>query len=509
MYIRNLLRELSETDTENGYFVFLHPSAVDLVGNGNPRWRPILEKLMGYVPNSSARTVQNQYRRVFLDRRSDNVFSVEEAAFDKDIQIWFCPLVDFRPTNIHVPSVINIPDILQDIHPDYFSNKDLMIRAETYQPSAERATAIITYSEFSRRSIIEAYGVSPEKIFVIPPGAGRGFRASPAAADANIREEYDLPKEYAYYPAHGWAHKNHRRLVEAFARFRERRGESSLHLVLSGALWDREEELKEVIRINGLRDRVVVLGYVDAAQVPLIMRGSKFMIFPSLFEGGAIPVIEAMSIGCPVATSDSACMPEIAGAAALYFDPEDVDDMAAAIESMDSDGGLRAEKAAAGSIRAKAYSCAKNARKHLQVFKWALDNFKDDTSSKQVVLSLSDGWMEQESSIEFRFPDLSHIEMTMHIPEGLPLDDTCINIAAFGLSFHIRCSSGEKKVVEIVPPKQPRNGKVSIEFRADKYFCIKDLGWGNDKRRLSFRIEELRAFRKCGEAVSILPLIRE
>jgi len=507
VYVRDLLKALSEIDTENSYFVFLHPSAIDLVGDGNPRWYPIVEKLMGYVPHSSYRSIQNQYRRAFLDRRYDHVFSVEEAAFDKNIQIWFCPLVDFRPTNIHVPSVINIPDIQQDFYPNYFSEKDLMIRAETYQPSAERATAIITYSEFSRGSIIETYGLSPEKVFMIPPGAGVDFNGSPTAANETyVKEKYGLPEEYAYYPAHGWPHKNHRRLINAFAKFIERRGSSSLHLVLTGAFWDKEEKLREAIRINGLHDRVVILGYIEAAHIPIIMRESKFMVFPSLFEGGAIPIIEAMSIGCPIAASRSACIPEIAGNAALYFDPRDEDAMASAIERMEWDNELRGEKIEAGLNRAKGYSFTETAKKHLHVFKWALCNFQNTASTKQVVLSLSDGWMERKSSIEFRCPEPARIEMTIYIPDRLPLDDNLIRIECSGLFFHIRCSSGEKRVVEITPPRPPINGKVSIRFEASKYFCCRDLGWGKDKRYLSFMIEQIRAFKKCGKAITLMPI---
>jgi glycosyltransferase involved in cell wall biosynthesis len=507
VYVRNLLRALSKIDTENSYFIFLHPSAIDLVEDNNPRWHPIVEKLMGYGRQTNGhRTIQNRYRRAFLNRKYEKVFSVEEAVFDKDIQLWFCPLVDFRPTDVRVPSVINIPDILQDFHPDYFSEKDLMIRAETYQPSAEKATAVITYSEFSRRSLIETYHLPPEKVFMIAPSADGSFSGSSISGnEAFVKEKYGLPEEYAYYPAHGWPHKNHNLLINAFAQFAEKRGDSSLNLVLSGALWDEENTLRDAIRMNGLNDRIVILGYVEAAHIPIIMRRSKFMIFPSLFEGGAIPVIEAMSAGCPIALSSVTCLPEVAADAALYFNPTDVDDMAGAIERMDSDERLRAAKVDVGLQRAKAYSCTRTARKHLQVFEWAVNNFQNTASTKQVVLSLSDGWMENKSSIEFRCPEAARIEIALHIPNRLPLDDNRISIKCSGFSSRIRCSSGERKVVEIDLPGAPGNGIVSIRFEASKYFSCRDFGWGRDKRHLSFMIDKIKLHKQCGKEITLTP----
>ncbi len=127
--------------------------------------------------------------------------------------------------------------------------------------------------------------------------------------------------EYAVYPANFWPHKNHERLLDAAARVVAE--EPDFVLVLCGALDEAREALRERVKAAGLSASVRVLPYLDDADTTALIAGAELLVFPSLFEGFGIPVLEAMTLETPVACSDLPALLEVAGEAALFFDPTD------------------------------------------------------------------------------------------------------------------------------------------------------------------------------------------
>jgi glycosyltransferase involved in cell wall biosynthesis len=162
------------------------------------------------------------------------------------------------------------------------------------------------------------------------------------------------------YPARPWPHKNHTRLFEAFESLRETRPQ--LRLVLTGGGLDRLEPLPEGVES---------LGSVPAEQLASLYRRAACLVYPSLYEGFGLPVLEAMACGCPVAASNAGAIPEIAGDAAVLFDPTDVEAMAAAMLEADS---RREELRERGLARATGYTWDESARRHDDVYRAALDS---------------------------------------------------------------------------------------------------------------------------------------
>ena len=299
----------------------------------------------------------------------------EFAALDAEslrrhrLDVWFCPLLVLEPHEPGLPAVVNIPDLQHETFPEFFSKRILDWRKEHYPRSARRADGVLTHSGFSRRQIIEAFDLPADKVHAIHLDAAPGFSIKPTE-DAryldDLKLRYQLPDHFLYYPANNWPHKNHAVLFEAL-RSGEPQIDRSLHLVLTGAEVEGAEPWASVIRASGLEDRVRYLGYLPAEDLPGLYALSRSLVFPSLFEGFGMPVVEAMRAGCPVICSTAAGLSEVGGDAALYFDPERADELAVAIATVAS--GKSRELVDAGHRRAERFSWERTALSTLDVLR--------------------------------------------------------------------------------------------------------------------------------------------
>lgn len=224
---------------------------------------------------------------------------------------------------LHVPFTVPVPrpaagvalvQTLLDVQhlelPEMFSRAELAYRSWFYDRTARHADVVITISEAAKRQIVTRLGVDPSRVVV----AYLGVDTSRYAPQLRPREEF------VFYPARGWPHKNHRRLVDAVDLLRERR--PNLRLVLTGGGLDTLGPLPEWVEVRGL---------VPAEELVTLYATAGCLAFPSMFEGFGLPPLEAMASGCPVAASTAGSIPEVCGDAAVLFDPTDVPAMAAAI----------------------------------------------------------------------------------------------------------------------------------------------------------------------------------
>lgn len=223
---------------------------------------------------------------------------------------------------VHVPFTAPVPrpprdvPLVQTLHdtqhlelPHLFSRAELAYRRHYYEGAARTAAAVVTVSAFAGRQIVERLGVAPERVHV----AHLGVDVDAFTPHLGEREPF------LYYPARGWAHKNHARLFEAVALVRRERPD--LRLVLTGG------------GLEGLRDVpdfVDVRGLVPFEEVRRLYRTASALVFPSLYEGFGLPPLEAMASGCPVAASSAGSLPEVCGDAAVLFDPQEPEDVARA-----------------------------------------------------------------------------------------------------------------------------------------------------------------------------------
>ena len=219
------------------------------------------------------------------------------------------------------------------------------------------AERVVTVSEFSKREIVAKLGVAPEKVEVVPCAAAPEFAQYALSAGDNPHGRYVLAAATMN------KRKNFRALVRAFLKT----SAPEVRLVLVGAtdarIYGSDPEL------SGMLDdpRIVLAGYVSDQELAGLYKHAELFLFPSLYEGFGIPPVEAMSVGCPVLTSDRASMPEVCGDAAYLVDPDDEAAITSAIDGLLADDARRREFAAKGLERAKRYDWGRSAERFVEL----------------------------------------------------------------------------------------------------------------------------------------------
>jgi glycosyltransferase involved in cell wall biosynthesis len=254
------------------------------------------------------------------------------------------PLTVAIPKLDGTPTAVTVHDLQHLDHPELFSRGERMFRARMHEGSARRADVVIVPSQFVRRRAVELLGLTPEHVHAIPWGIDHD----------RFRPGEDEREEFLLYPARPWPHKNHTRLLQAFALLRQER--PNLRLVLTGGRH----------RGGPTPAGVEVRGLVSLDELATLYRRAACLVFPSLYEGFGQPPLEAMASGCPVAASDIPAIAEACGDAAALFDPAKPDEIAAVVA-----GVLDAPDrfTYAGLERARSFTWEETARKHEAVYR--------------------------------------------------------------------------------------------------------------------------------------------
>jgi glycosyltransferase involved in cell wall biosynthesis len=370
IYVRNLLMKLSTIDRDNEYYLITAPYSNPSLHFPNENFKKIFFK--------SEITLSIKIRYLIerlLGKKSGSDIPLEKIIRKYHFDLWFCPFLNLEPRPVKIPSLITIPDIQHEYYPENFTTRVLFSRKGFIRPSVEMATEIITISDFSKKCFIEKFELDPERIHVIPLSADDRFSNPPDNVNGMIKK-YDLPEEYFLYPANGWPHKNHLALIQGFSLYKKS-FKTPLHLVLTGSGLHGAAALTDPISHNNISEYVHILGYVEDEEMPGLYKNAKALVFPSLFEGFGIPLLEAMAMECPIIASNTTSIPEVAGDAAYYFDPKNPQSICEAMHRIINDPALRENLIRNGKNRVTHYSYDKVARRHLDVFASAGSKAKD------------------------------------------------------------------------------------------------------------------------------------
>lgn len=356
-YSRGLIRQLQKIDHHNEYYI-----------------------LLGRREYHQERFAQN-FHKVLADFPWYGLS--EQIKMPRLLKSLNLDLVHFPHFNIPVfykkPFVVTIHDLIhQHFQMRRATTKDpLLYRIKQigydkiFRIAVKRSQKILTPSEFVKKSLIKEWGVGEDKIVVTLEAADEKILSiSKKMSDISGKKKlnkFKIKNPYLFYVGNAHPHKNIEGLIKAFLELKEKR--LDLSLVLSGQrhfFWDR---LKEENRHPG----IIYTGPVDEGELVALYKNASVFVMPSLEEGFGIPLLEAMSVGCPVVSSNSAALPEVGGEAAVYFNPKSIPEMVKKIAQVLNDKKLSKDLIRRGQKRYQDFSWERLAKQTLSVYKGAVD----------------------------------------------------------------------------------------------------------------------------------------
>ncbi len=266
-----------------------------------------------------------------------------------------------------VPSFTRVVDHIHDVSfcalPEFIGKKDLFFLRLLIPRSLRMSTYIVVPSQFTKDEVIKYYAVSEEKIVVISNAIGSYFLTGLNTLDTDdaLRQKYGLPASFFLYVGTLQPRKNIPFLIEGFTRHRVRFPDAELVIVGNRQGHHVDPAISDA-------PGVTFPGYIDEADLPRLFHMAKVFIFPSLYEGFGIPLLEAMSQSVPVMASNIPVLREIGGQAALYFDPKNVDSLVQALYSLEDSLAKREELTAQGNERIQHFSWAKSGTRLLALY---------------------------------------------------------------------------------------------------------------------------------------------
>ncbi len=361
-YCRNVLRTLQEVDASNSYRIICDSHYTNEI--------PLTNSNFQYWPCNFTKPSAKWFLRGVV-RNITGIDILKPAMNRIHADVIHHPFSILNPRHLSIPSVLTFHDMQHEFFPHYFSAFEIKTRKEFYRSSATEATRIIAISHHAKTTLIERYGISDSKIDVIHNGYGAAFKIlDDLEGMQKIRTTYNLHKPFIYYPAGTWPHKNHLSLLAALRIMMDRFGFDG-ELVLTGVTQQSQGNIFAEIERLGLQKTVRILGYLPENDLPWLYNLARAMVFPSLFEGFGIPLLESMACGCPVVCSKATSIPEVVGEAAVMFDPYSAEDIAEKTWKLWINDSLQQQLINYGLERVKLFGWEDAARKTIKVYEKA------------------------------------------------------------------------------------------------------------------------------------------
>jgi glycosyltransferase involved in cell wall biosynthesis len=354
-YIARLVESLGEYDRENHYVAFVTDQSVGLV----PR-RPNFEIAHpGINPISRPQRVLYENTGLQRDARTHHL----------DLMHWFANNISVWRS---VPGVVTVYDLHVFVNPHSYTRMQRIYLRTMYPHAVRRAALLLPMSETTAASLCHVLKANSERMQVIPAIVSDSFQPVSSDNAIELRRKYGLPDQFWLYVANFLPHKNHLRLLQAYHHLKLN-GIASWPLVLRGDDHGAEGEIKRLITQLNLKNDVRFLPRFDEGELPGLYSAAAALVFPSLYEGAGMPVIEAMACGCPVIAANIPPMREAAAEAASYFDPNEVASIAEAMSSFQGrDPQDRCQMRQKGPERSTGYRPQIVARKLLNAYSRAL-----------------------------------------------------------------------------------------------------------------------------------------
>jgi len=338
---------------------------VSRIDDNNPTHSSVTERIRGIV----RRQLRTIGRRLAPPKRQ--IWPIVPVS-DGFIESLGCNVIHFPFQSYCIcslPAIFNPHDLQHRHYPQFFTPEEIASR-ETILPGGCRfAQSVAVGSNWVKQDIVKQYGIHPDKIQVIPWAPPTSAYAKPDAALLKaVRAKFQLPENYAFFPAMLWPHKNHLGLIEAVALLRQREG-LTVPLVFTGKACEYRTRIEERITALSLQTHVKFLGLIDPVELRAVYRLAQFVAVPTLFEAASGPIFEAWAEEVPVTCSNVTSLPEQVQDAALIFDPHSTEAIANALQRMATDAGLREEYRRRGSRRLQDFSWERTAKAYRALYR--------------------------------------------------------------------------------------------------------------------------------------------
>jgi len=315
-------------------------------------------------------------QRFFWDQ-----FTYPNRAKNKGVDLLHQPCFS-APLFFPGPVVVTIHDIISILFPETIPFASRMFYSKWMPFSYRKASEIITISRSTKKDIVRVLGIDEGRITVIPLGFDKKLEKKLSKAQIDkVRAKYNLPEKYLLHIGTLEPRKNLGFLIDVFSDVIAQ-GNNDLGLVITGKKGWYYEGLFEKVKEYSLEERVVFTGYIDEEDKSAIYQGARVFTFPSLYEGFGLPPLEAMASGVPVISSNTSSMPEVIGDAGILLSPHDRSKWVEAIIKLSSSEKKLEEMKEKNKIQVKKFSWDKAAASTLEVYKKAIEEYKNNSKIK-------------------------------------------------------------------------------------------------------------------------------
>ena len=340
-YVQSLISGLAEMDRSDHFVAFATRESARLLPD-----RPNFQLVR--IPLDSA----DRPRRVLFEH---TVLPRLARRHGLDCLHWFSGT---RAILNSVPAAVTIYDLQAFLSlAPYSLIKRAYLKAMVSQ-TIRRARLLLPMSQATADDLARTFRVSPSRLAVIPPVLGPEFQPASREAVSEFRSQNGLPEMFWLYISHFYPHKNHQRLLEAYQKLKSHHP-SAWPLVFRGDDRGTEEKVKLFVKAHGLGSEVFFLPPLENSRIPVLYSASSALVFPSLYEGGGLPVVEAMACGLPVAAAGIPPLREFAGPAAVYFNPYHIDSISEAMRRYQAEPNLLETSRSKGLSRAEEFRPAR------------------------------------------------------------------------------------------------------------------------------------------------------